>query len=715
MLEFPEGITAIVGPNGSGKSNVVDAIRWLLGERDAKSLRGGKVEDLIFAGTPKRARVGQAQASLHFENIGKFFPVESAEVSVMRQVNRDGQSQYFLNKSEVLLRDLVGFYAKARMGSKGLIVVTQGNSDMFIQASPVARREMIEEMLGLREYQLKRADGLRRLKSTKINLDKAKALIEEITPHLRSLKRQTSRFEKRGALEAELASLERNYFGSEVAKLSAAMRSSKEQIASHADERSALEEKKKSALAHQAAVEAAEPEGRSMLRDVKAKAAATLGERSRIERDIARLEARIEAETRVNQKVAHAAHLPSHEDLVLLTNTIKQSLRDALGGAHEDLKKAVEGALSHIDSVFAEKAAPEQRSAAGEQELLAIRKDLEDLSASLSRLDESIKALREEESHLEKGQEDFMKVFKDAVSQVEAASRAIYAWEESNRQRMLESERLAMRFEELSRALAQAGKTPSDFENVSVDGDFVADAQMQNKIFRLRAELAGIGEIDEALIKEAHETEERYQFLAREAQDLERAAEDLKKLVSDLRDKIHGEFKEALDTINSHFETFFAAMFGGGSAKLIVAERAVRAASAEEGETATAPETDEDAETESGIEMTVALPRKRISSLEALSGGERSLVGIAALFALISVSPPPFLVLDEVDAPLDEKNARRFATMLRTFSKKTQFVLITHNRATMEAADVLYGVTLGEDGTSKVLSLKFEESAAHAR
>src|SRR3989344_4024938 len=103
-LEFPAGITAIVGPNGSGKSNIVDAIRWLLGEREAKNLRGAKVEDLIFAGTAKRPRVGQAQASLHFENSHKFFPVDSAEVAVLRELRRDGVSKYYLNKSETRLR-----------------------------------------------------------------------------------------------------------------------------------------------------------------------------------------------------------------------------------------------------------------------------------------------------------------------------------------------------------------------------------------------------------------------------------------------------------------------------------------------------------------------------------------------------------------------------------------------------------------------------------
>jgi chromosome segregation protein len=107
VLDFPEGITAIVGPNGSGKSNVIDAIRWLLGERDAKSLRGEKTGDLIFAGTQKRPRLGQAQASLHFNNENKSFPVDFEEVTVMRQVSRDGDNSYFLNKSEVRLKDLV--------------------------------------------------------------------------------------------------------------------------------------------------------------------------------------------------------------------------------------------------------------------------------------------------------------------------------------------------------------------------------------------------------------------------------------------------------------------------------------------------------------------------------------------------------------------------------------------------------------------------------
>ena len=141
ILEFPKGVTAIVGPNGSGKSNVIDAIRWLLGERDAKSLRGGNIQDLIFGGTSKRARAGTASAALVFDNAKKFFPVDYEEVEIRRQIARDGTSQYFLNKAEVRLKDLVELLSKSRLGSKGLIVIGQGNSDLFIKTGKICQHQ----------------------------------------------------------------------------------------------------------------------------------------------------------------------------------------------------------------------------------------------------------------------------------------------------------------------------------------------------------------------------------------------------------------------------------------------------------------------------------------------------------------------------------------------------------------------------------------------
>lgn len=189
--------------------------------------------------------------------------------------------------------------------------------------------------------------------------------------------------------------------------------------------------------------------------------------------------------------------------------------------------------------------------------------------------------------------------------------------------------------------------------------------------------------------------------------------------MQELSEKIKTEFSKSLLKINEEFEKFFALMFGGGVAKLtlekprIPKKKEVGEVQAvyEEGEMIGETKNDEMEEMiekDPGVDIDVRLPRKKVTTLDMLSCGERSLVGIAALFAMVAVSPPPFLILDEIDAPLDERNARRFGDMLKEFSKKTQFIVVTHNRATMEAADILYGVTLGEDGASKIVSLKLE-------
>ena len=190
---------------------------------------------------------------------------------------------------------------------------------------------------------------------------------------------------------------------------------------------------------------------------------------------------------------------------------------------------------------------------------------------------------------------------------------------------------------------------------------------------------------------------------------MEKAHKDLTGLIKELDDKIHDDFSKFLKAINEEFHRYFRLMFGGGQAKLKlqISNSQFPKESGADGENNGINE-DNAQEEQRGIDIDLNIPRKRISSLDMLSGGEKSLVSLAVLFALISVSPPPFLVLDEVDAALDEQNSKRFADLIRDFSKKTQFLIVTHNRATMEVADILYGVTMGEDGTSKVLSLKLE-------
>jgi len=722
-FDLSNGITAIVGPNGSGKSNIIDAVRWLLGEREAKNLRGGKGEDLIFAGTAKRARVGQAQATLLFENASKFFPVDFTEVAVTRQVSRDGANRYFLNKAEVRLKDIIDFFARARLGARGLVVVTQGNSDMFIRVTPRERREMIEEMLGLREYQLKKAEAERRLRNTQINLDKVHALVDEILPHLRSLKRQTGRWERREALEHELRELENQFFGVEHAELRDGMAKVDAALARMAEEVAVLDRERGKAEAHLKEVEASQPEERKELQEIKKKTQALVETRSRLQKELGRLEAQLEMASAVPAPAA-APGIPAGT-LIEFIKDVKGRLEAILSEEDEEARAVIKEVVEEIED-FLDRPAVGAKAVHRPSRPAGLEAELTTITADLTRLEQQLRAFTEQEKTLEQKQEAFYATFKAAVAAVEAAKDRREQAENRYQEQRFERERLLLRRAEWERQVRQAGRAPEEFEKLDaavLGADHGSRTDVERRLFRLRGDLASIGEIDEALVKEARETETRYEFLKRESADLEKAKGDLRILIDDLSEKIRTEFSKALVHINEEFQTFFVAMFGGGHAKLKLQKLVPKAAPEEGTETGgaagetTAAEAkiqdavkvvDEEEEREEGIEIELKLPRKRTTSLGMLSGGERSLVGIAALFAMISVSPPPFLVLDEIDAPLDERNARRFSEMLREFSKQTQFIVVTHNRATMEAADVLYGITMSDDDTSKVVSLKLE-------
>jgi len=215
-------------------------------------------------------------------------------------------------------------------------------------------------------------------------------------------------------------------------------------------------------------------------------------------------------------------------------------------------------------------------------------------------------------------------------------------------------------------------------------------------------------------MKEFEEMKERDQFLEKELADLSASLKMIQKLIADLKEKIDIEFKEGIKKINVEFQEFFSLMFGGGHGSLSIIEEKKRRR-VELDENGEELFDGEEEEIEQGIDINVSLPHKKVKELHALSGGERSLTSIALLFAMSQVNPPPFLVLDETDATLDEANSRKYGDMLEKLSKQSQLVVVTHNRETMSRAGVLYGVTIGSNGASKLLSVKFDEATAIAK
>lgn len=692
-LEFSERIVAIVGPNGSGKSNLIDALRWVLGERDAKQLRGDTLSNLIFGGTTKRAPVSLARVSLSFDNRDGVFPIDAPEVELSRKIDRSGVSQFYLHDSEILLRDLVPMLARARLGARGLTMIGQGQSDLFVKSSPLERREMIEEILGLREFRIKKNQAEHRLETSKVNMEKIRALIDEITPHLRLLTKQKKRWDKRSEVAEELKEIENGYFSFRYNALQAALREISKPFETLGRE---LAEKRGqvSKLELEAKEEDKNAFDLKRVQAIRDGLTKIFAERAEAEKKLIRLE----TQTELSKESPRGIQVPV--ELQKFISSLSGEIKKALQSENiEEIKTILKTWSDKIKTLIG------GDGVVSKQETEQFTEERKNLKSAIHVLDEQIRSLRTEEDMFLGEQKKMHGELRSRFEALEKERGNLRALEEKARSFQFEKEKINLKLEDIGREWHVLGKDLNELEHLpKFSGDIdIADAE--RRMLRLRGELAAIGEIDEGMAKEADETEKRHEFLTAELLDLEKATKDLTGVIRELEEKIHDEFKSAFHTINKEFNNYFQLMFGGGKAKLALVKKEPTPILNENGEVV--PVTDApDADLTAGVEIDLNLPRRRITNLDMLSGGEKSLVSLAALFSLIAVSPPPFLVLDEIDAPLDEDNARRFSELVKSFSQRTQFIIITHNRSTMEAADILYGITMGEDGVSKVLSLK---------
>jgi chromosome segregation protein len=220
--------------------------------------------------------------------------------------------------------------------------------------------------------------------------------------------------------------------------------------------------------------------------------------------------------------------------------------------------------------------------------------------------------------------------------------------------------------------------------------DAVTDAAaLAERVRALRARIRALGPVNAQAQMDYAESKERYDFLTEQVRDLRAAEESLKQTLDELRGHVRERFRATFQRVGADFQHYFKTFFGGGNARLVLTE----------------PED----YGHSGVDIIARPPGKRLQSLSLLSGGERAMTAVALLFALLQANPAPFCVLDEVDAALDEANVGRFGEALRRLAERTQFIVITHNRLTIQAADTIYGVSMGRDGASSVLSLRLND------
>lgn len=702
-LEFPVTISAIVGPNGSGKSNLVDAVRWVLGEQSFKSLRSKSGADLIWAGSSTKPSQGKASVDLHFNNRDGFFPLDFEEIIVGRKVYRDGTNEYYLNNSQVRLKDIAELLARSKLGLRGHSIVNQGSADELLKSSSEERRSILEEALGLREFQIKKSEAETKLTETNINLDKTSGLINEIFPHLRLLQRQVDKFKKKENLINDLNEFENQYFTAKANEISS---------------RKNLNQSKRKEFAMEISVARADFEAKEKIFETKMADTYQIDEKIRqlenilgklnIERqnatrELGRVEGLIESFKRGGNKVAKTVE-------VVLAIKIKYWAKrlNAVSGLNtiSGIKNIIESLANEIQSLgnYLERNETDKILAMAEmsdfieENESPYEKDKEELKVSLGKIENRAKQIQADILKIREEESSWRANYRTAQKDLELARRDYLSLEEALRTFDLEDEKIKLAEADLKSEMWGSGKNYEEFTAsfvsampIMLETELPTLMEIQNRVVKLRREVADIGNIDEEIMREYEETSKRHEFLSVELGDLSRACGSLKNLIDDLSDRVNSDFKTGMARINEEFNNYFRLMFGGGSAKLTV---------------------DGLSSNEAGVNISINIPQKRIKDLALLSGGERSLVSIALLFAIVSASQPPFLILDEVDAALDESNAMRFAKVLTDLAKDTQFILITHNRATMEIAKVLYGVTMDTDSVSKLFSLKLEEVVA---
>jgi chromosome segregation ATPase len=721
-------ITAIVGPNGSGKSNVADAIRWAIGEQSAKNLRGKKSEDVIFAGTDAKARMGSATVTLHFDNSDKRIPIEFGEVSITRRVFRSGESEYLINGSKVRLLDIIDLLAKAGIGKDSYSVITQGMSDATLQATPVERRSIFEDAAGVKQYQIEKERSQRKLLNTEENLTRVEALIQEIEPHLKGLKRQAEKasqgkdislklhekqvllygylwkqFEKeRSTVLVERDVLQKDVFELEVSTntLSGEMTKLREELEGVQEETELIKtldelraeqndiERKQSVLKGKIEIERERQKEEEVIRTIPV-------DLPYVQKALAEIRTGQEA---LVKSISECQSLDQLKELKKQAEDIQEKLAQLN-------QKASSGSIKEVQVIrlpVAEKEASDARIKESEDELKRMSSRYETVKLTVKELEERIASSR-----------DATKAKRDAFFIKEKAWREtemiLARKKDALNDIKVRLARVEVREEDLTKLvqeeLSVAPTTLTYDESIPVERE-----RLEREIARLKVEVEHIGSIDPEVVHEYEETQERFDFLTRESSDLRQAMESLSTVIDEMDHKVDVAFKKAFHDIREKFAENFKIIFGGGKAELslVAVQKRKKNVDAElEGEVV-----DEEAileESQTGIEISACPPGKKITNLSMLSGGERSLTSLALLFAIISYNPPPFAVLDEVEAALDEANSRRFGKMLGELSKHTQFIAITHNRETMSHASLLYGVTMGADGISQLLSVHLDD------
>ncbi len=567
-----KGITAIVGPNGSGKSNVSDAIKWAMGEQSMKNLRGKKSEDVIFAGSGSKARLSSASVSLFFDNSDKRIPLEFSEVVLTRKLFRSGESEYLINGSKSRLLDVTDLLARAGVGKESYSVINQGMSDALLNANPIERRGVLEDAAGVKQYQIKKERALKKLESTRENMERTAGLIREIEPHLKMLKRQAEKAQQGKIVAEELKEkqtqlfthlwqafqTERAKFSAEKETLGAAMMNMQREVDKMSDE------------LNQESTQVEQSGEDQVLEKKKIQIRQKLNE---FDREIIIAEGRIvvEKEKLANQKIielipvdlkyvqAKVKHIREAQERLILAVEGAENLDDL-----QDIKEWARAIQQQLYDLYEEAGKGEvaiQKD--NSKEVAEINNRISELTVKGKTAQENQQKLKVEAEKVEKEileQAQKVRQLRERFFQVERESRVkqeqLNVLKDQFNDSKIKLARVEVREEDLTAEIRSALRVEpaellKDIENKSAD-NFDRD-KIEREIARLKVQMEQIGGIDPMIVQEYSETNARFDFLTQELKDLADALISLEEVIREMDHRINEEFAKAFEQINKEF------------------------------------------------------------------------------------------------------------------------------------------------------------------
>jgi chromosome segregation protein len=707
-ISFPTNMVGVVGPNGCGKSNVIDAVRWVLGELSAKNLRGESMVDVIFNGSEKRKASGQCSIELLFDNSSAKIGGEYAsfnEVSIKRVMTRDAQSNYYINNTKCRRKDVQDIFLGTGLGPSSYAIIEQGMVSKLVSAKPDELRTHIEEAAGVSKYRERRKETESRIKRTKENLSRVKDIKDEIARLIKRLENQAKAADKYNLLKKDKAKLELD----KAILFSIEAKNNRDNLQKNLDSYNRdLKIKNAECETIQSQIDQYRTENDSILVEYETAQKNFYA----VGAEIAKREANLQninksdSETKYSLKKAKQNYekareseknfdelSPSEKAMHILNDIIniieKYGINnDSIRDKALELKRLLVDILN-IATAQSKSLTKEYLSRQNELEVQieeaeklkgSIEEEMEELVNKSSKAESVLIDLRQKQSKFNEELRDL----ENKKSIADLDSRSI---SEKITDVRVELKTHEINLENSNKKIKEAG-----IEIESIDFSVYENTtfeEIEDKLVDIEAKIIKLGAINLAAPDEIAEESARKQELDEQYADLTEALDKLTAAIKKIDDETKTIFKDSFNAVNTRLKEMFPKLFGGGMAELTL--------------------TDDDT-LNAGVVLMARPPGKKNSSISQLSGGEKALTALALVFAIFELNPAPFCLLDEVDAPLDDLNTLRFINMVEEMSKSVQFIFITHNKVSMERSDYLMGVTMQEAGVSRMVSVDVSQA-----